>query len=354
MSFNLISTEFFKFIFNNFNYFVIFRSYLHKFAWSYLIIYIILIFASILFLRIYKKKKTYFVLCLIMVINVSPFFFSNPTNIPIWNSIKKVYAYDNISTELINTSLNLNKLIKNDYGNVLSLPFTKEYELHLSNNKGYVGPSIITLLNIVKNYYGTNNPSVRKIFDDFDKNNISQIVNELEKNDIKYILLNKTNLDTFEYYLERSKFNEAENLKRIIEKINFNLVYSNELYSIFRKNNQNKKNCLLLNPIRATKVYIQNICDKEITIDEIQEILKNFKNYNFYETFSNEPSNYIFKYFTFQYFGKKNISEKILSFKNSSRNFVMIYKNQIKHDILLILSFFLPLIILSFLIFKKK
>ena len=101
-------------------------------------------------------------------------------------------------------------------------------------------------------------------------------------------------------------------------------------------------------------MYIQNICGKKITIDEFEEKLNNFKNYNFYETFSGEHKNYILNYFTFQYLRKNNITEENLNLKESNRNFVMIYEKQIKQDLLLIISFFLPLIILSILIFKKK
>ncbi len=359
MAFNNITSSFFIFVFDNFNLFSMYRSYLHKFSFSYGIIFTILIFSCVFLTKIYLNKKLYVTLCIILFLNIIPFIVTNPSKAPIWRSTGYVIPINGFGDHFIQMNKELKFFLKRDYGNILSLPFTREYELHENGyNNAYVGPSIVPLLNITKNYIGTVNSQTQKIYEYFETGDIENIKKKIKELEIKYIVMNKYELNNLEYYLLSAKFNSHEKLLETIEKMKFSKVYENKMFYIFKTfKTEISKNCYLIDIIRSTKVYLENTCNLQVNSKEFDSVIRkipNFKNYKVYEIVPKIEEKLFFKYSTFQYLGKKEILGSDLSKHKNLKKVVIIYEKQIIYDFLLLISFFTPLFFAFYLLLKKN
>lgn len=360
LSFNLISLYIFNFFFENLTIMNMYRSYSVKFSYAYSIAFLVLIFISIIYAGIYKSKKFQIALVLITIFNSYPILTGGYNNLKPYLVSKDIKSYNGLGPDFFELVDFLKANLHKNYGALVSLPFSKEYSLHLNSDEyAYIAPSPYPLF--LNTFDVTGNSKIGKELNkNFTSDKILNFTSILKKNNIKYLILHKNiNDQIFGNFLTNNENNKNEKLLNIINDINLNKIFENKSYAVFLQG-LNVNNCINFEFLQSSKIILKtNNCK---TIVELKKSLINFNKNNF---FSKEFKVYLTQdrydkdINFFNYFSNLNFLNKGINFDDFYKkteldlktNLLITSDNQIIFEAILIFSFFSPIFFLFF--FKK-
>ena len=346
MNFNEITHSFFLFIFENIPFFHMFRSYPHKFSFSFVFIYMAYIYFILSIIDFNQK----FILRIILIsitftvlVQSYPLISGNIYNLKLWMVDGEYHNKSDLNEDYKKA---IKEIPKNDNGNIITLPFTNEYWIEIKNNDyAYIGPSPGPLLSDRKDFYGV---ATKELYDLLLEKNEIEIKKYFEKNNISYIIVNKKDLSDFQYYIKGDYNRQLNLLESLFKILDLSDIYENNTYLLKSINKDSQ--CIHSTFIRPTIYELKSYCEDNSNkkINDFKKSLDDYQNFELYNFQNNMIFNFLSLKLLNPFYGKNDFT-KI----EDETKFYMVYKNQFISDLLIILSIIIPFLSIFFILIKK-